>query len=101
MVGIDRLRIAFFGTPDFAVPTFDALLRSRHTVVGVVTRADRPKGRGHKTSEPPIKTRASAAGLPVLQPERLAEAGFLQAPDPLRADLGGVAACGKILPDPP
>jgi methionyl-tRNA formyltransferase len=99
MVDVDRLRIAFFGTPDFAVPTLDALLRSRHSVVGVVTRADRPQGRGQKTNAPPVKTRAVAAGLPVLQPERLTDPGFLEAFDRLDADLGVLAAYGKILTD--
>jgi methionyl-tRNA formyltransferase len=99
MVDIERLRIVFFGTPDFSDTTLDALLRSRHQVVGVVTRADRPKGRGQRTNQPPVKTRAVAAGLPVLQPERLTDAGFLDAFDRLEADLGVVAAYGKILTD--
>jgi methionyl-tRNA formyltransferase len=89
----------FFGTPDFSETTLDALLRSRHPVVGVVTRADRPKGRGQKTNEPPVKRRAVAAGLPVLQPERLTDPVFLEAFDRLGADLGVVAAYGKILTD--
>ena len=93
------LRIVFFGTPDFAVPTLDALLASRHPVVGVVTQPDRPRGRGQKTSEPPVKARALAAGLPVLQPERLKDEGFLAAFAALDADLGVVAAYGKILTD--
>jgi methionyl-tRNA formyltransferase len=89
----------FFGTPDFSETSLDALLRSRHLVVGVVTRADRPKGRGQKTNEPPVKTRAAAAGLPVLQPDRLTDPGFLEAFERLNADLGVVAAYGKILTD--
>jgi methionyl-tRNA formyltransferase len=99
MVDAEPLRIVFFGTPDFAVPTLDALLHSRHSVVGVVTRADRPKGRGQKTNEPPVKTRARAAGLPALQPQRLTDAGFLEAFERLNADLGVVTAYGKILTD--
>jgi methionyl-tRNA formyltransferase len=99
MVDVPPLRIVFFGTPDFAVATLDALLRSRHTVVGVVTRADRPRGRGQKTSEPPVKTRAIAAGLPVLQPERLKDEGFLAAFTALDPDLVVLAAYGKILTD--
>jgi methionyl-tRNA formyltransferase len=99
MVDVERFRIVFFGTPDFSETTLEALLHSRHQVVGVVTRADRPKGRGQRTNEPPVKTRAVAAGLPVLQPERLTDAGFLDAFDRLEADLGVVAAYGKILTD--
>jgi len=63
--------VVFFGTPEFAVPTLDALLGSSHRVVGVVTRHDRPRGRGQRTSDSPVKARALAAGLPVLQPERM------------------------------
>jgi methionyl-tRNA formyltransferase len=99
MVASGGLRILFFGTPDFAVPTLDALLESRHTVVGVVTQPDRPRGRGHKTSDAPVKARARAAGLPVLQPERLKDPAFMDALKGFDADLGVVAAYGKILSD--
>jgi len=99
MVTGDRLRLVFFGTPDFAVPTLDALLRSHHDVVGVVTRPDRPRGRGQKTTAAPIKIRAAAAGLALLQPDRLTDPGFLGAFAALRPDLGIVAAYGKILTD--
>jgi methionyl-tRNA formyltransferase len=99
MVAARGLRIVFFGTPEFAVPTLDALLRSSHTVVGVVTQPDRPRGRGQKTSDAPVKARALAAGLPVLQPERLKDPAFMSALAALDADLGVVAAYGKILTD--
>jgi methionyl-tRNA formyltransferase len=91
------LRIVFFGTPAFAVPTLDALLRSRHSVVGVVTRPDRPRGRGQHVSDAPVKARAIAAGLPVLQPERMKDQAFLDALAAWGADLGVVAAYGRIL----
>ena len=91
------LRIVFFGTPAFAVPTLDALLVSRHPVVGVVTRPDRPRGRGHRTSDAPVKAIASRARVPVLQPERMKDPGFLAALAGLAADLYVVAAYGKIL----
>jgi methionyl-tRNA formyltransferase len=91
------LRIVFFGTPEFAVPTLDALLASRHTVVGVVTQPDRPRGRGLKVSDPAVKARAVAAGLPILQPERMKDQAFLDALAALGADLGVVAAYGRIL----
>ena len=99
MVGPGGLRIVFFGTPEFAVPTLDALLRSRHQVVGVVTQPDRPRGRGQKTTAGPVKLRALSAELPVLQPERLKDQSFLDALAARRADLGVVAAYGKILTD--
>ena len=77
MVATGALRIVFFGTPAFAVPALDALLASRHTVVGVVTQPDRPKGRGQKTTAGPVKERALEAGLPVLQPDRMKDPAFL------------------------
>jgi methionyl-tRNA formyltransferase len=93
------LRVVFFGTPEFAVPTFDALLASRHTVVGGVCQPDRPRGRGHKVSIGAVKARALSAGVPVLQPERLKDEQFLATLRALEADLGVVAAYGKILTD--
>src|SRR5262249_7484257 len=93
------LRIVFFGTPEFAVPSLDALLGSRHQVVAAVTQPDRPRGRGQKTSEGAVKLRALGAGIPVLQPERLKEPRFLEALSALRSDLGVVAAYGRILTD--
>jgi methionyl-tRNA formyltransferase len=99
MVAARALRIVFFGTPAFAVPTLDRLLESGHSVVGVVTQPDRRRGRGHKTLHAPVKARAVSAGLPAVQPERLKDAGFLEALAALDADLGVVAAYGRILPD--
>ncbi|MBI3402609.1 MAG: methionyl-tRNA formyltransferase [Acidobacteria bacterium] len=97
-VTVPPLRIVFFGTPEFAVPTLDALLAAApHTVVGVVTQPDRPRGRGQRVSDAPVKARARAAGLPVLQPERMNDVAFLDRLAALHADLGVVAAYGKIL----
>ena len=97
---VSALRIVFFGTPDFAVPTLDALLgASSHTVVGVVTQPDRRRGRGQRVSDAPLKARALAAGLPVLQPERMKDPAFLDGLAALHADLGVVAAYGRILTD--
>ena len=97
MVSASPLRLVFFGTPEFAVPTLDALLDSRHSVVGVVTRPDRARGRGQKTSVTPVKARALLGRLPVLQPERMNDPDFLASLTSLDADLGIVAAYGKIL----
>lgn len=93
------LRIAFFGTPDFAVPTLDALIASRHPVIAVVSQPDRPKGRGHKLQPTPTKVVAAAVGVRVLQPDRVRDEAFLATFTSLAPDLGVVAAYGKILPD--
>ena len=93
------LRVAFFGTPGFAVPTLEHLVHSSHAVVGVVTQPDRPRGRGQQVTDGPVKALAVALGLPVLQPEKLARDGFESALASLHADIGVVAAYGKILPD--
>ena len=93
------LRVVFFGTPDFAVPTLEALLRSRHVVAAVVTQPDRPRGRGHQVLDAPVKTLAVSAGVPILQPQRLMDASFIERFTSLQADLGVVAAYGKILTD--
>ena len=92
------LRVVFFGTPAFAVPTLDAILGSQHTVVGVVTQPDRPRGRGQHTSDAPIKTRALAAGVPIFQPTKLKAPETLAALRPTEADIGVVAAYGRLIP---
>jgi methionyl-tRNA formyltransferase len=99
MVAAQPLAVVFFGTPAFAAPTLQALLHSRHAVVGVVLQPDRPRGRGQKPSIGPVKELALDAGLPVLQPERLKDPAFLHAFAALGADLGVVAAYGRILPE--
>jgi len=99
MVAARSLRLVFFGTPAFAVPSLDALLESSHQVVGVVTQPDRPRGRGQRVSDAPIKMRAKAAGLTILQPERLRTSEFRDQLTALGAELGVVAAYGKILTD--
>ena len=65
------LRVAFAGTPEFARSALQALLGSRHPVVGVFTRPDRPRGRGQRVSASPVKEAALAADVPVLQPPTL------------------------------
>jgi methionyl-tRNA formyltransferase len=93
------LRLLFFGTPEFAVPTLQALQASRHPVVGVVTQPDRARGRGQHSQPGPVKQLAEQSGLRILQPERLRDEGFLDTLRSLEADLGVVAAYGKILTD--
>ena len=94
------LRIVFFGTPAFAVPTLEALVASPHAVVGVVTQPDKPRGRGRKISESPVKATAVAAAIPTIQPERLRDAVVIETLHDWRPDLGVVAAYGKIIPEP-
>ena len=94
-----NLRIVFLGTPDFAVPSLEALVGSRHDVVAVVSQPDRPKGRGQQLQPTPTKLAATAHALPVLQPSKIREAPFLEAIRELRPDLGVVVAFGRILPD--
>lgn len=93
------LRLIFFGTPEFAVPSLEALFGSPHAVVGVVTQPDRPKGRGHQVVAPPVKRLALERGVPVWQPVRLKDEGWLGEMRSLAADLGVVAAYGRILPE--
>jgi methionyl-tRNA formyltransferase len=93
------LRIAYFGTPDFAVPSLRRLLASRHPVVTVVSQPDRPKGRGHHLAPTPTRVVALAAQVDVRQPDRIRDEGFLSGLAALEPDLGVVAAYGKILPD--
>jgi methionyl-tRNA formyltransferase len=93
------LRIVFFGTPDFAVPTLRALLESDHRVVGVVSQPDRPRGRGQHLQHTPVKAVAISAGVPVLQPARLKDESTLDQVRALDADLGVVVAYGRILPE--
>jgi methionyl-tRNA formyltransferase len=92
------LRIVYMGTPEFAVPALQALIASRHEVVGVVTNPDKPSGRGRKLTSPPVKLAAQAAGIEVFQPKGLRKP---EPQDHIRAwrpDLIIVAAYGRILP---
>jgi methionyl-tRNA formyltransferase len=92
------LRLLFFGTPAFAVPSLTALIRSPHMVVGVVTQPDRPRGRGQKSQPEAIKRTALEHGLMVLQPERLKDPAFLDGLREHQIDLAVVAAYGRLLP---
>jgi len=91
------MRIAFFGTPEFAVPSLRALLEEGFDVAGVVTQPDRPHGRSRsKLVPPPVKQVALEEALPVLQPERPI-GPFGDALQAWQADLGVVVAYGHIL----
>ncbi len=92
------LRLAFAGTPAFALPALETCLRGPHALVGVWTQPDRPAGRGRQPASSPVKQRAEAAGVPVYQPRSLkgprAQAQLAAA----QADLLIVVAYGLILP---
>lgn len=94
------MRVVFFGTPRFALPTLGSLIEDpEFEVVAVVSQPDRPSGRGRKLQPPPIKTLAREQGIPVWQPERLRkDPDILQQLDHLQADVFVVVAYGQLLP---
>ena len=92
------MKIVFMGTPEFAVPSLNALLISKKDVAAVVTQPDKPSGRGKKLTPPPVKVRALKAGLTVLQPERIKDETFANTLREINPDVIVVAAYGKILP---
>ncbi len=94
----DKLRIVFMGTPEFAVGILDALVQSKHEVVGVVTVADKPSGRGQQIQQSAVKQYALSNELPILQPDKLREESFLTELASLNADLFIVVAF-RMLPD--
>jgi methionyl-tRNA formyltransferase len=90
--------IMFMGTPDFAVPALEGLVKGGWPVMAVVTQPDRPQGRGRTLAPPPVKVAAGASSLPVLQPEKVRHPDFLETFRKLAPDLVVVAAFGQILP---
>lgn len=93
------MRLVFAGTPQVAVPTLQALLASdRHDVVAVISRPDRPAGRGRQLATSAVKDVAHAAGIPVLQPQRPGEPEFLDALRKLRPECCPVVAYGALVP---
>jgi len=91
------LRAVFFGTPQFAVPTLEALL-GRHQLVLAVTQPDRPAGRGLEVRASAVAVAAEAAGVTVLKPQRAKSPELLEQVAAARADVTVVAAYGQILP---
>lgn len=91
------MKVAFFGTPDFAVPTLDALAKE-HEVVLVVAQPDKPSGRGMKLHAPPVAEKAKALGLPLVQPPKIRNDEFLAQVREAAPEIGIVVAYGKILP---
>jgi methionyl-tRNA formyltransferase len=97
---VSALRVAFAGTPEFARTALQALLASRHEVVGVFTRPDRPRGRGRQLAASAVKTAALAAALPLAEPATLLDPAALTQLVNWRADVLVVVAYGLILPLP-
>ena len=93
------MRILFYGTPAFALPTLRILL-AHHEVVAVVTQPDRPAGRGQRVQASPVKELALVHGLPVLQPERVREPGWAERLRGFAPEVAVVIAFGQILPRP-
>lgn len=92
------MKIVFMGTPDFAVPTLEALLKGKHEVVGVFCQPDKAKGRGQKLQKPPVKEVALAHDVPVFQPNHFSDEGVRETLESLHPDLMVVIAYGKLLP---
>lgn len=92
------MRIVFMGTPDFSVPTLINLIKE-HEVVAVVTQPDKPKGRGHGMTYPPVKEAALAHHIKVYQPQKVREESFIEILKELSPDVIVVVAFGQILPE--
>lgn len=94
----EQLRLAFMGSPDFAVPALEALARSGHEIACVYTQPPRPAGRGQRARTSPVQARAEELDLPVRTPASLKDADTQEAFTALQADAAVVAAYGQILP---
>lgn len=93
------MKILFMGTPEFAVPCLKALIDEGHQVCGVVTQPDKPAGRGHKLTPPPVKVLALENNIEVFQPEVLKDFAFKAELEQLSPEMIVVVAYGKILPE--
>ena len=91
------MRIVFMGTPEFSVPILEALVQGGHQVIAVVTQPDKPKGRGKAVQVTPVKERALELGIPVYQPARARDEGFIEQMKELAPDVAVVVAFGQIL----
>ncbi len=93
------MKLVFCGTPEFAVPTLEAVLAAGHNVELVVTQPDRPSGRGMELSIPPVKRTALLHGIPVVQPDKIKNnAEFRARLESIRPDVILVVAYGRIIP---
>ena len=96
---MEPLRIVFAGTPDFSVAPLESLIASRHEIIAVYTQPDRPAGRGRKLMPGPVKKKALAHGIPVMQPASFREEGAIDDLASLQPDLMVVVAYGLLLPE--
>ena len=92
------MRVVFMGTPEFAVPSLEQLIKDGHEVVGVFAQPDKPKGRGYKLAAPPVKEAALAHNIPVYQPVKMRDGEALSILKELNPEVIVVVAYGKILP---
>src|SRR5512139_3788826 len=92
------MRIAFMGSPDFAVPSLERLVADGHAVPLVVTQPDRPAGRGRDLRSSAVKRAAARLGLPLVQPDRVGDPQSLAWLQDARPDLAVVVAFGQFLP---
>lgn len=92
------LNIAFMGSPEFAVPALEGLIRSHHQVVAVYSQPPRPAGRGHKVRPCPVHATADKHDIPVYTPQNFKDAADINALKNLNADIAVVAAYGLLLP---
>jgi methionyl-tRNA formyltransferase len=95
---VEPLKIAFLGTPEFAVPSLERLVESGFDIVAVVTQPDKPKGRGKKLAAPPVKEAAIRLGLPVHQPAKVKTPETLEFFSRLGVEAMAVVAYGRIIP---
>lgn len=92
------MNIIFMGTPDFAVPSLEALVKANHNILAVYSQPDKPKGRGHKLQHTPVKEYALSQGLKVVQPLTLKDEEVKAEIKALNPDCIVVVAYGKLLP---
>ncbi len=91
------MKVVFMGTPDFSVPTLNALIDAGHEIVMVVTQPDRPKGRKRKLSPPPVKTAAEKHNIQVIQPQDMEEPGVRDTIKKVEPDVIVTVAIGHVL----
>ena len=92
------MNVVYMGTPEFAVPPLQAIINANHTVTGVFTQPDKPKGRGYVLTPPPVKECALENNIPVFQPKSMKDGEALEILKKLNPDVIVVVAFGKLLP---
>lgn len=93
------MKIVFMGTPDFSVPTLEAMIEAGHEVIAVMTQPDKPKGRGKAMAYPPVKEKAIEYNIPVYQPVKVREESFVEVLKEIQPEVIVVVAFGQILPE--